>query len=336
MGSILRLEGVRKHYAVGRGTLIALDDVSLAVEDGETVGIVGESGCGKSTLARIACGLEAPTGGSVSLGGVDPNQASASERQRLTRLCQMVFQDPYGSMNPRMKVGKIVGEPLAIHGVGTRAEQKKRVEHLLRQVGLSKDAVGRYPHAFSGGQRQRIAIARALALRPRLLVADEPVSALDVSVQAQVLNLLADLRESLGLTLVVVSHDLSVIRWLAQRVVVMYLGRIVEDGPCEQVLTEPAHPYTRALLDSAPRLPSAADARARDDAPVVLEGEVPSAVDPPSGCHFHPRCALRRSGCELHRPVLQKGALSHRVACHDVHGFDTSMPGDVGDASNPI
>jgi len=233
-------------------------------------------------------------------------------------------------MNPRMKVGQIVAEPLAIHGVGSAVEQNKRVHQLLRQVGLSRDAVGRYPHAFSGGQRQRIAIARALALRPRLLFADEPVSALDVSVQAQVLNLLAELRDSLGLTLVVVSHDLSVIRWLAQRVVVMYLGRIVEDGPCSQVLTSPAHPYTRALLSSAPRLPfEGLDGRA-ESAPILLEGEVPSAMDRPSGCHFHPRCPLRRSDCEAVQPALQAGALQHEVACHDVHGFSPEFQGEIG------
>lgn len=332
MGEILRVEHLRKQYPVRDGQLRALDGVTFTLPEGQTLGIVGESGCGKSTLARLICGLEEPTSGGVTLGGVSLKSATRVERRRLTRFCQMVYQDPMGSLNPRQRVHDIVGEPLRIHKAGTGTEQERRVRQLLHRVGLPADAGDRYPHAFSGGQRQRIAIARALALRPRLLVADEPVSALDVSVQAQVLNLLADLRESLGLTLIVVSHDLSVVRWIADRVMVMYLGKVVEEGPCDDVFLHPQHPYTRALIASAPVLPGVPSNQSTQasttSALQLLGGEVPSAIRPPSGCHFHPRCSLRQPHCDDQAPELLPDGNGRLVSCHDVHGFP-SLSGDL-------
>lgn len=230
----------------------------------------------------------------------------------MARFCQMVFQDPFSSLNPRMSVGRIVAEPLVIHGIKTARKRRVEVSRLLERVGLPEDSAGRYPHAFSGGQRQRIGIARALALRPKVLVADEPVSALDVSVQAQILNLLADLRDELGLTLILISHDLGVVQWIADRVLVLYLGRMAEHGPVDSVMTAPLHPYTQALIASAPRIE-----QREEGPPVPLQGEVPSALRPPSGCAFHPRCALRQPACSENSPEARSLASRHMVACHE-------------------
>lgn len=323
MGEIVRVSSLTRDFRVGSGVLRALDNVSFTVEEGETLGIVGESGCGKSTLARILVGIERPTAGDVRLGGLPVAGASRAERLRLARFCQMIFQDPYASLNPRLKVGTIVGEPFAIHTSLSRAERKRQVARLLERVGLPADAAARFPHAFSGGQRQRIGIARALALKPRVLVADEPVSALDVSVQAQVLNLLGDLKAELGLTLLLVSHSLDVVRWASDRVLVMYLGRVVELGSREAVLGRPQHPYTQALLDAAPRI-------RRDRPPLPALGEPPSPLSPPSGCPFHPRCPLRQPECEVTRPLLEDVAPGHAVACHEARGSQL-----VGDGRKP-
>ena len=312
---MVRVDGLSRRFAVGRRELQALEDVSFTVAEGETLGIVGESGCGKSTLARLLVGLDRATGGQVSIGGLPVPGRTRRDRLRLARMVQMVFQDPFASLNPRMRVGKIVTEPLAIHTSIGRARRAGEAVRLLHRVGLPGDAARRHPHAFSGGQRQRIGIARALALHPRVLVADEPVSALDVSVQAQILNLLADLRDELGLTVILVSHDLHVVRWISDRVMVMYLGRVVEMGPCDAVLGLPAHPYTRSLLASAPRV---------DDTPGALLdgpiGEPASALDPPTGCPFHPRCPIAQALCGAVAPRLEPVGASS-VACHDAQGW---------------
>ena len=317
MDEILRVQGLRRHFAVPGGVLKALDGVDFEVTRGETLGIVGESGCGKSTLARTIVGIEQATDGEVKLGGLGVRGASRKQRQRLARLCQMIFQDPYASLNPRMKVRDIVAEPLVVHGVGSRSERTAQVKRLLARVGLPAGSEGRLPHEFSGGQRQRIGIARALALRPKIIVADEPVSALDVSVQAQILNLLCDLRDELGLTLLLVSHDLQVVEWMSDRVMVMYLGRIVELGPADRVFDRPGHPYTQALIASAPRI-RAKDDRADRVEEATLDGEVPSAIAPPTGCAFHPRCALATARCRTACPPRVECTPGHTVSCHEV------------------
>ena len=270
--TLVRVRDCTRHFKVKGGLLRALDGVTFDVAEGETLGIVGESGCGKSTLARLIVGIDKPTAGDVTLGGVSVVSATRQERFRLARFCQMVFQDPFSSLNPRMRVGDIVAEPLVIHEAVGRRDRAREVRRLMNLVGLPADAPSRFPHEFSGGQRQRIGIARALALKPRVLVADEPVSALDVSVQAQILNLLADLRDELGLTLLLVSHDLSVVEWMSDRVLVMYLGRIAELGERAQVFEHPRHPYTAALIGSAPRIDGL-----QEPLP-VLTGQLPTAV----------------------------------------------------------
>ena len=320
MSELIRISDLVRHFRVPRGTLRALDGVSIAVTEGETLGIVGESGCGKSTLARLIVGIDRPTSGSVAIGGVDLGTASRAERRRIARICQMVFQDPFSSLNPRLKVGSIIAEPLVIHRVGDRARRAAEVARLLDRVGLPRDAVRRYPHEFSGGQRQRIGIARALATSPRILVADEPVSALDVSVQAQILNLIADLRDELGLTVLLVSHDLQVVEWMSDRVTVMYLGRVVESGSRAAIFGSARHPYTRALLAASPRLRLPGEG-AGDDAVQALAGEAPSAIEPPSGCAFHPRCPLAQAACSEVLPSLSAVSPGHDVACHDAHDW---------------
>jgi len=316
---ILTVEGLEKHYPVRGGVLgrtighvRAVDGVSFSIRKGETMGLVGESGCGKSTLARTLLRLEDPTAGTVMLEGRDLANASGRDLFQLRRDLQIIFQDPYSSLNPRMTVGEIVREPLLVHGVGTRAEQQDAVRDLLQLVGLTADMLERYPHEFSGGQRQRIGIARALALEPKLVVADEPVSALDVSVQSQVLNLMVRLQKERGLTYVFVSHDLSVVEHVSDTLAIMYLGRIVEKGPVDAIYTSPAHPYTRALLEAIP----VPDPRRRRAA-VPLEGEAPSPVSPPAGCPFHPRCPFAIDACMASVPALEPvgGSEEHLAAC---------------------
>jgi oligopeptide/dipeptide ABC transporter ATP-binding protein len=296
-----------------RETVQAVNGVSFAVGKGETLGLVGESGCGKTTLARAVLRLIEPTSGRVTFDGQDVLALPARPLRALRRRMQIVFQDPYGSLNPRMTVGAAVREGLEIHKLARGAEADRRVAGLLEEVGLSSDAATQYPHAFSGGQRQRIALARALAVGPDLLVCDEPVSALDVSVQAQVLNLLADLQQSRGLALLFVSHDLAVVRHIAPRVAVMYVGRIVEEGPADAIFSTPKHPYTQALLSAVP-VPDPKAERRR----IVLEGEPPSPVNPPPGCPFHPRCQhpAKDATCRTIRPELRMLGPAHSAACH--------------------
>jgi len=321
---LLRASGVSKRYRLRgkgllrrtRGWLHAVDDVSLDVHEGETLGLVGESGCGKSTLGRVLLRLLDPDSGTISFAGTDITGIEGEDLRRLRREMQIVFQDPAASLNPRHRAGAIVGAPLAIHGVGTAAQRRERSRELLEIVGLRPEYAERYPHEFSGGQRQRIGIARAIALNPRLVIADEPVSALDVSVQAQILNLLADLQRDLGLTYVFIAHDLAVVRQVSDRVAVMYLGRIVEVGPALEVCDRPAHHYTHALLSAVP-IPEVSGIRKRER--IILRGDVPSLATPPTGCAFHPRCAAATDICAHERPPLIQrlsGAGEHAVACH--------------------
>ncbi len=294
-----------------RLTVKAVDGVSLGIEQGETMGLVGESGSGKSTLGRLILRLLEPTSGRVIFDGRDLSMVGRSEMRHLRRQMQIVFQDPYASLNPRMRVGSIVGEGIDIHKLARGREKEERLAELLRMVGLGPDALGRYPHEFSGGQRQRIGIARALAVNPRFLVLDEPVSALDVSIQAQIINLLQDLQEQLHLTYLFIAHDLRVVEHISRRVAIMYLGKIVELGTSEEIYANPRHPYTRALLSAVPSLdPGAKSERMR------LPGELPSPVDPPPGCSFHPRCPFAKDVCRKVTPPLETGAGGHAVACH--------------------
>jgi oligopeptide/dipeptide ABC transporter ATP-binding protein len=318
MTPLVEARELRKEYRVGGGLLgrgagivRAVDGVSLAIQAGETVGLVGESGCGKTTLGRLVLRLVEPTGGDVRFEGRSLFDLRPAELRSLRRRMQMIFQDPYGSLNPRMRVGAIVGEGLAIHRIGTRAERHERVRHLLELVGLPPDAALRYPHEFSGGQRQRIGIARALAVEPRFVVADEAVSALDVSIQAQIINLLQDLRGRLGLTMLFIAHDLRVVEHISDRVAIMYLGRIVEHGVRDAIFQTPRHPYTRALLSAVP----VPDPRRRP-ARVELAGELPSPLAPPAGCAFHPRCRYAEDLCRRQPPPLEVGGDGHAVACH--------------------
>ncbi|MGF1640608.1 MAG: peptide ABC transporter ATP-binding protein [Rhodospirillales bacterium] len=313
---VLDARDLARHYRVGRGpfaapaTLKALDGVSFAVAPGRTLAVVGESGCGKSTLARLITLIEPPTGGSFTLDGLDGATRVRAERRRLRRAVQMVFQDPFGSLNPRKKVGAILEEPLTINTAMSRRERTDAAREMMRRVGLRPEHYGRYPHMFSGGQRQRIAIARALMLRPKVVVADEPVSALDLSIQAQVLNLMMDLQEEFDLAYLFISHDLSVVHHIADEVLVMYLGRPAEQGPKRAIFERPLHPYTRALLAATPRV-DPADRQRR----IVLLGELPSPLDPPSGCAFHKRCPHATDRCGAERP--QPRPLDGRaVACH--------------------
>jgi oligopeptide/dipeptide ABC transporter ATP-binding protein len=321
---LLEVTDLHKHYPVRGGifgrtqaVVRAVAGVSLQVMPGQTLGLVGESGCGKSTLGRTLMRLEEPTSGTVRFDGQDLSNAKGAELFRLRREIQMVFQDPYSSINPRMTVGEIVREPLLVHGIGSKAEQIERVRSLLETVGLVGDMSARYPNEFSGGQRQRIGVARALALNPRLVIADEPVSALDVSVQSQVLNLMVRLQKERGLSYIFISHDLSVVEHVSDVVAIMYLGRIVEQGPVDRIFGQPAHPYTRALMQA---IPSVDPRRRRERVP--LQGETPSPVDAPPGCAFSSRCPHVTDECRQVQPTLvptgpaeQAAGRSHLVAC---------------------
>ena len=311
--TLLQVEGLAKHYSV-RGSLSrAVDGVSFAIEPGETLALVGESGCGKSTTARLALRLIAPTSGQILFEGQDITALEGAALRALRRRMQMVFQDPFASLNPRMTVGQTLDEPLRLHGVGDRTARRDRVQALLGLVGLPAAHASRYPHEFSGGQRQRIGIARALAVEPALIVCDEPVSALDVSIQAQVVNLLQDLQARTGVSYLFIAHDLAVVKHVAHRVAVMYLGRIVETGPKEAVFRRPRHPYTRALLAAIPR----PDPHRTRPAPVA-SGDVPSPLAIPPGCRFHTRCPFAIDRCQQEDPVLLPDAAqpSHTAACH--------------------
>jgi oligopeptide/dipeptide ABC transporter ATP-binding protein len=288
--------------------LDALQDVSLDILRGETLGLVGESGCGKSTLGRCILRLIDPSSGTILFDGVDITTMGRRELRPIRRRMQIIFQDPVASLNPRMSIGAMLSEPIRVHGLANAADVGGRVTSLLERVGLSGDIADRYPHELSGGQRQRLGIARALSVEPDFIVADEPVSALDVSIQAQILNLLADLKESLVLTYLFISHDLHVVRTISDRVVVMYLGRIVELAATAALFETPRHPYTRALLAATPKLETVER--------VALAGEPPSAIEPPSGCAFHPRCPLAEERCTKERPELREISSGHRVACH--------------------
>ncbi len=316
--TLLELRHIRTHFPVRHGLLgrrtewvRAVDDVSLAIRRGETFGLVGESGCGKTTLARSIMRLERPQSGQVLFEGEDVLTAPAGRLKTLRRDMQVIFQDPHGSLDPRMKIRDIIAEGLAVQGTLSRAERRDRVEQLAERVGLRPEHLGRYPHEFSGGQRQRIGIARALALRPKFVLADEPVSALDVSVQSQVLNLLSELQEEFGLTYLFIAHDLAVIEYISDRVGVMYLGKLVEVASAEALYADPRMPYTRALLSA---IPGAREATGRER--IILEGDVPSPLDPPSGCPFRTRCWMAQAVCTELVPKLREIRPDHWAACH--------------------
>ncbi len=319
--NFLELRHVVKEFAVTAGAVLqrkigsvkAVSDVSFSVAKGETFGLVGESGCGKTTIGRLIVSLEKVTGGEIWFEGTNvPSLHGAQLRQRRRDL-QLMFQDPYASLNPRMRVGTIVREPLVVQKIGNKEEQAARVRQLLQEVGLSPKAVDLYPHEFSGGQRQRIGLARALTLNPKLIVADEPVSALDVSIRSQILNLMNDLQEKHGLTYIVISHDLSVVKYVSDRIGVMYLGKLVEVGPSNEIYEKPAHPYTQGLINAIPE-PDPKRERAKDSQP--MRGELPSAITPPSGCRFRTRCPRAQDVCAEVEPVLRSFGPNHQAACH--------------------
>jgi oligopeptide/dipeptide ABC transporter ATP-binding protein len=319
-GALLELQSVIKEYPITSGILQrrvgavhAVSDVSFGVPAGATFGLVGESGCGKTTVGKLIVGLERPTEGSIVFGGREVSRIPWRRRRREHRDRQIVFQDPYASLDPRMRVGGIVREPLAIQRLGSRREQQATVQRLLEEVGLPRDAVNRYPHEFSGGQRQRIGLARALALNPKLIVADEPVSALDVSIRSQVLNLMRELQRRHDLTYIVISHDLTVVRYVSDLLGVMYLGKLVETGDAETVYARPAHPYTAALIATIP-LPDPRHERTKSHA--AITGELPSAIEPPSGCRFRTRCPRAQELCAQVEPPLRPFGKRHLAACH--------------------
>jgi len=335
-GALLEVRDLVKHFPIKSGILIdrqvgavrAVDGVSLSVAPGETLGLVGESGCGKSTLCRTAIKLLEPTSGSVRFDGTEISGMNRRELRPLRREMQMIFQDPFASLNPRKRVGQIVGDPLRLHDIASGGALRRQVQELLERVGLSSEHYNRYPHEFSGGQRQRIGIARALALRPKLIVADEPVSALDVSIQAQIINLLEDLQDEFKLTYVFVAHDLGVIRHVSDRIAVMYLGKIVETGPADEVYSNPIHPYTLSLLAALPIPDPRANAERE---PIVLEGDVPSPANPPAACRFHTRCPYATEICSQEEPELVHHGNNHWAACH--HPLDREHPEAVKEAT---
>jgi len=322
---LLTIEGLKVHFPVTKGFFLqkqigsikAVDGVSFELRRGETFGLVGESGCGKSTTALAILRMLTLTAGRIVFEGSDITNYTEDQMRPIRQRMQMVYQDPYGSLNPRMRVRHIIGEPLAVHGVNRRSDRyRKRVDELIDLVGLLPDMADRYPHEFSGGQRQRIGIARALALAPSLLICDEPVSALDVSIQAQVINLLTDLQAELGLTILFIAHDLSIVRHISDRVGVMYLGRIVETASRDELFDHPKHPYTQALLNAVP-IPDPEVESQREE--ILIQGEVPSVRNPPAGCHFHPRCPVAVPQCRLQAPALLPTAKGAMVSCHLVH-----------------
>ena len=317
---LVDVRNVKKYFPIRKGLLQrevarvhAVDDVTFSVREGETLGLVGESGCGKSTLGRTIVRLLEPTEGSILFEGRDISKLGSRSLRPLRREMQIVFQDPYASLNPRKRVGAIIGSPLKIHGIEDKKGRRKRVQDLLETVGLSPEHYNRFPHEFSGGQRQRIGVARALALRPKLIVADEPVSALDVSIQSQMLNLLGDLQTEFQLTYIFIAHDLGVVRHVSDRIAVMYLGKLVELSPAEDLYQRPIMPYTEALLSAVP-IPDP-DLSAKRER-IVLEGDVPSPIDPPSGCRFHPRCRYMTDICQEVEPPLVEYGRGHLAACH--------------------
>jgi oligopeptide/dipeptide ABC transporter ATP-binding protein len=318
---LVRVTGVKKYFPITQGIIFqreigrvhAVDGVSLEVAPGETLGIVGETGCGKSTLARLICRLLPVTEGTIEFDGQDITHLKGNQLRQLRREIQMIFQDPYSSLNPRKRVGAIIGDPFEIHGLADGKELKKRVQELMETVGLNPEHYNRFPAEFSGGQRQRIGVARALALRPKLVICDEPVSALDVSIQAQVINLLEDLQNEFKLTYIFIAHDLSVVRHVSDRVGVMYLGKVVELSDARRLYAEPKHPYTGALLSAIP-VPDPDTAQQRER--VILLGDVPSPIDPPSGCRFHPRCPKAQERCVHEEPLLELKAGGDLAACH--------------------
>jgi oligopeptide transport system ATP-binding protein len=319
-GPLLEVRDLKKYFPIRKGVLSrevarvhAVDDVTFAVQEGETLGLVGESGCGKSTLGRTIVRLLPPSAGDIVFQGHSIGRLGSRALRPLRREMQMVFQDPYASLNPRKRVGSIIGDPMKIHRLGDRRERRQRVQELLETVGLSPEHYNRFPHEFSGGQRQRIGVARALALRPKLVVADEPVSALDVSIQAQMINLLDELQDEFRLTYIFIAHDLGVVRHVSDRIAVMYLGKLVELSPAEELYSRPIMPYTEALLSAVPIPdPDLSEQRER----IVLEGDVPSPIDPPSGCRFHPRCRYMTEICKDVEPPLTDYGNGHLAACH--------------------
>ncbi|WP_069815403.1 ABC transporter ATP-binding protein [Streptomyces sp. TP-A0874] len=332
---LLKVSGLVKHFPITKGILRrqtgavqAVDGVDFEVHAGETLGVVGESGCGKSTMGRLITRLIEPTGGTVEFDGRDITHLSPGRLRPMRRDIQMIFQDPYSSLNPRHTVGAIVSAPFKLQGIEPEGGVKKEVQELLARVGLSPEHYNRYPHEFSGGQRQRIGIARALALKPRLVVADEPVSALDVSIQAQVVNLLDDLQEELGLTYVIIAHDLSVIRHVSDRIAVMYLGKIVELADRKSLYEAPLHPYTKALMSAVP-VPDPKRRGARER--ILLRGDVPSPISPPAGCRFHTRCWKATEVCKQQEPPLVQLRTGHQVACH----HPEEAPGRSAEGSPP-
>jgi oligopeptide transport system ATP-binding protein len=334
-GALLEVRDLVKHFPIKSGILVdrqvgavqAVDGVSFSVAPGETLGLVGESGCGKSTLCRTVIKLLEPTAGSVRFEGTEISGMGRRELQPLRREMQMIFQDPFASLNPRKRVGQIVGDPIKLHGMASGDALKRQVQDLLERVGLNPEHYNRFPHEFSGGQRQRIGIARALALRPKLIIADEPVSALDVSIQAQIINLLEDLQDEFQLTYIFVAHDLGVIRHVSDRIAVMYLGKIVEIGPADEVYSNPIHPYTLSLLSALPIPDPRANAERE---PIVLEGDVPSPAHPPAACRFHTRCQYATEICSEVEPELVLHDRDHWAACH--HPLNREDPGAVREA----